>query len=81
MNVADGLLNRLPTGLRLQFHICGRQVGQMPSLYAILRVTKGMPAKPGPSSYDPAKSPPALATSSADSRATFRPSFQISRVG
>ena len=54
MNVADGLLDRMPTGLRLQFHICRRQVGRMPSLYAILRVTKGMPAKPGPSSYDPA---------------------------
>ena len=46
MNVADGLLNRLPTGLRPPVqHMRPPSGDEMPSLYATLCATEGMPAK------------------------------------
>jgi hypothetical protein len=46
VNLADGLLNRLPTGLRPEFNICPPSGTEMPSLYAIPRDTQGMPSNP-----------------------------------
>ena len=71
VNLTDGLLNRLPTGLRLQVNICLPSGTEMPSLYAILCDTKGMPSNPGQAEaffFDPAKSPQALASSSGGRR-------------
>lgn len=46
VNVADGLLNRLPTGLRPAVqHMVAAKWTEMPSLYAILCATEGMPAR------------------------------------
>jgi integrase len=46
VNVADGLLNRLPTGLRPEVqHMRAAKWTEMSSLYAILSATEGMPAK------------------------------------
>ena len=46
MNVADGLLARLPTGMRPEVrHMRAAQWRDMPALYATLCATAGMPAK------------------------------------
>ena len=45
-NIAAGLLNRLPTGLRPDVqHMVAAKWADMPSLYATLCATEGMPAK------------------------------------
>jgi integrase len=45
-NIAAGLLNRLPTGLRPEVqHMRAAKWQEMPSLYSILCATEGMPAK------------------------------------
>src|ERR1700733_8508633 len=66
VNLADGLLNRLPTGLRPEFNICpptGQRCRRSRPSRATPRACRQPPPKPRLSFYDPAKSPQALASS------------------